>query len=157
MRARSRDSARGCNGEHMRKTLLLVGILIFAGTARAQAAIGGSINNLGSIGSGGSLNGAAGMNAGALTTGSVPSAPSVAGDYLVNQNSANPGPFVPSTFTSYGEAVELGKLEAAMKPMTLAEAARLAQEQKKNASKKNVIVLEKNDDGKLVIAPTARK
>jgi hypothetical protein len=64
---------------------------------------------------------------------------------------------VPSTFTSYGEAVELGKLEAAMKPMTLAEAARLAQEQKKNASKKNVIVLEKNDDGKLVIAPTARK
>jgi hypothetical protein len=109
MRARSRDSARGCNGEHMRKTLLLVGILIFAGTARAQAAIGGSINNLGSIGSGGSLNGAAGMNAGALTTGSVPSAPSVAGDYLVNQNSANPGPFVPSTFTSYGEAVELGE------------------------------------------------
>jgi hypothetical protein len=156
MRARRWESARGCNGEHMRKTLLLVGILMVTGTARAQAAIGGSINNLGSISSGGSLNGAAGMNAGALTTGSVPSAPSVAGDSVVNQNSTNPGPFVPSTFTSYGQAVELGKLEAAMKPITLAEAARLAREQKKSASAKPAVVLEKNEDGKLVIAPTAK-
>jgi len=155
MRARSRESARGCNGEHMRKTLLLAGILIFAGTARAQ--LGGSINNLGSIGGGGSLNGAAGLNAGALAPISVPSAPAAVADSVVNQNSKNPGQFVPSTFTSYGEAVELGKLEVAMKPMTLAEAARLAQEQKNKASKKNVIVVEKNDDGKLVIAPTAKQ
>jgi hypothetical protein len=155
MRARSRESARGCNGELMRKTLLLAGILVFAGTARAQ--MGGSINNLGSIGSGGSLNGAAGRNAGALTPVSVPSAPTASADSLVNQNSKNPGQFVPSTFTSYGEAVELGRLEAAMKPMTLAEAARLAREQKNKASKKNVIVVERNDDGKLVISPAAKQ
>jgi hypothetical protein len=158
MRARSRETARGCNGEPMRKTLLLVGILIFVGTARGQAPMGGSINNLGSISSGGSLNGAAGMNAGALTPVSIPSAPTASADSLVNQNSKNPGQFVPSTFTNYGEAVELGKLEAAMKPMTLAEAARLAREQKKAAtSKKSVIVVDRNDDGKLVIAPAAKQ
>ncbi|HXN30150.1 MAG TPA: hypothetical protein VN902_23730 [Candidatus Acidoferrales bacterium] len=136
----------------MRKTLLLAGILIFAGTARAQ--IGGSINNLGSIGSGGSLNG---LNAGAVTSVSVPSAPTAAADSVVNLNSKNPGAFVPSTFTSYGEAVELGKLEASLKPTTLAEAARLAQEQKKTASRKSVIVVERNDDGKLVIAPATKQ
>ena len=64
---------------------------------------------------------------------------------------------MPSTFTSYGEAVELGKLEAQMKPMTLAEAARLAQEQRKNAAAKPVIVLDKDGDGKLVIAPRAKQ
>jgi hypothetical protein len=139
----------------MRKTLLLVGILVFAGTARAQ--IGGSINNLGSINSMGSLNGAAGMNAGALAPISAPSAPTTGADYAANLNSKNPGLFVPSTFTSYGEAVALGKLQADMKPMTLAEAARLAQEQKKNASKKRVIVVARNDDGKLVIVPAAKR
>jgi hypothetical protein len=141
----------------MRKTLLLAGILIFAGTARAQAPMGGSINNLSSIGAGGGLNGAAGLNAGALTTGSVPSAPTTAADYVANLNSKNPGPFVPSTFTYYGDALALGKLEASLKPMTVAEAARMAQKEKKKANKKNAIVLEKNVDGKLVIAPSARQ
>ena len=155
IRARSRDSARGCNGEPMRKTLLLAGILVFAGTARAQ--IGGSINNLGTINSMGSLNGTAGINAGATGPTAMPSAPTAAADSLVNLNSKNPGQFVPSTFTSYGEAVELGNLEAKLKPMTLAEAARLAQEQKKNASKKPVRLVARNDDGKLVIAPAAKQ
>ena len=148
MRARSRESARGCNGEHMRKTLLLAGVLVFAGAARAQN-IGGAINDMGNLNHMGSLNG------GSLHL-ADPNAAAAATDFAVNRESKNPGTFEPSTFTSYGEAVELGKLEAAMKPMTLAEAARLAQEQKKNASKKNAIVLEKNDDGKLVIAPTAK-
>jgi hypothetical protein len=138
----------------MKKTLLLMGILVLAGTASAQ--MGGSINNLGGMNSSGSLNGAAGLNAGASAPISRPSAPPAQPDSVVNLNSKNPGQFVPSTFTSYGEALELGKLEAAMKPMSLADAARMAQEQKKNASKKNAIVLEKNDDGKLVIAPTAK-
>jgi len=118
--------------------------------------MGGSVNHLGSINSTGSLNGASGINSGATGPISVPSAPTTAADYAANLNSKNPGPFVPSTFTSYGQAVELGKLEASMKPMTLAEAARLAQEQKKNASKKPAIAVERNDDGKLVIARAAK-
>jgi hypothetical protein len=44
-----------------------------------------------------------------------------------------------------------------LKPTTLAEAARLAQEQKKTASRKSVIVVERNDDGKLVIAPATKQ
>ena len=97
------------------------------------------------------------LHAGAVTSVSVPSAPTAAADSVVNLNSKNPGAFVPSTFTSYGEAVELGKLEASLKPTTLAEAARLAQEQKKTASRKSVIVVERNDDGKLVIAPATKQ
>jgi hypothetical protein len=138
----------------MRKTLLLLGILVLAGTASAQ--MGGSINNLGGINSSGSLNGAAGINAGASAPISRPSAPPAVADSVVNLNSKNPGPFVPSTFSTYGDALALGNLQAQMKPMTLAEAARLAQEQKKNATKKSVIVVERNDDGKLVIAPAAK-
>ncbi len=132
----------------MRKTLLLAGILIVAGTARAQN-VGGSVNGMGNLNHMGSLNG------GSLHL-ADPNAPSAATDFAVNRDSRNPGTFEPSTFTSYGEAVELGKLEAAMKPVTLAEAARLAQAQKKTANKQNVIVVDRTDDGKLVIAPATK-
>jgi hypothetical protein len=149
MRARSRESARGCYGDKMRKILMLAGILVFAGAARAQQ-VGGSINSGGSVNKIGSLNGGTGRSSDADTANTLP-------DSTTNRNSSNPGEFVPSTFTSYGEAVELGKLEAQMKPMGLAEAARLAQEQRKNIAVKPAIVLDKDGDGKLVIAPRAKQ
>jgi len=148
MRARSRESTRGCNGDNMRKILMLAGILVFAGAARAQ--VGGSLNSGGSVNKMGSLNGGSGRSSDADAANTLP-------DSTTNRNSSNPGIFVPSTFTSYGKAVELGKLEALMKPMSLAEAARLAQEQRKNAAAKPVIVLDKDGDGKLVIAPRAKQ
>ena len=78
-------------------------------------------------------------------------------DRMVNQNSKNPGEFVPSRFTNYGDAVALGVIESGMRPLTVAEAARLAQMQKKNAEQKPAINLDKDEDGKLVIASASKK
>jgi hypothetical protein len=156
MRARSRESACGCYGDDMRKTLLLAGLFVFAGTARAQ--MGGPINNHGGIGNVGGLNGAGSINAGSAPAPAAPaSAPGAAADRSVNQNSKNPGEFVPSRFTNYGDAVALGVIESGMRPLTVAEAARIAQMQKKNAEQQPAIVLEKDEDGKLVIAPASKK
>jgi hypothetical protein len=152
----------------MKKTLLVASFLILAGTIHGQAAASptgtlngaGSINNASSVGSGsGGLNGAGSINGGSAPAPAAPaSAPgAAAADRSVNQNSKNPGEYVPSRFTNYGDAVALGVVESGMRPLTVAEAARLAQMQKKNAEQKPVIVLDKDDDGKLVIAPASKK
>jgi hypothetical protein len=153
----------------MKKTLLLASFLILAGTVHGQA-VGspgngvlngaGSINNLGGIGSGGGINGATSINgsfAVAPTATAPTSAPGAAADRAVNQNSKNPGEYVPSTFSPYGAAVALGVVQSGMRPLTVAEAARLAHMQKKNAEQKRVIVLETDANGNLVIAPAAKK
>jgi hypothetical protein len=141
----------------MRKILLLAGIMVFAGTARAQ--IGGSLNNHAGIGNSGAINGATSINSSSAPPANAApvSAPGAAADRAVNQSSKNPGEFVPSRFTNFGDAVALGVLESGIRPLTVAEAARLAQLQKKNAEPKPVIVLDKDDDGKLVIAPASQR
>jgi hypothetical protein len=159
--------ARGRNGEHMKKTLLLTSFLFLAGTVYGQGVQSptgtlngaGSVNNASGLGSGsGGLNGAGSINGGSVSTpAAAPSAPGAATDRSVNQNSKNPGEYVPSRFSAYGDAVALGVVESGMRPLTVAEAARMAQMQKKTAEQKPVIVVDKDEDGKLVIAPTAKK
>jgi hypothetical protein len=140
----------------MKETLLLAAFMILAGTVRAQG-FGGSINNISGIGNTGGINGAASINLSSAARTTAPtSAPGAAVDRAVNQNSKNPGEYVPSRFSSYGDAVALGVLESGIRPLTVVEAARLAQEQKKNAEQKRVIVLEKDANGNLVIAPPAK-
>ncbi len=116
-------------------------------------------NSGGSLGSGGGLNGAGSINgaSAAPAAANAPSSPGAVADRNVNQSSKNPGEYVPSRFSNYGDAVALGVVESGIRPPTVAEAARLAQMQKKNAEQKPVIVLDKNDDGKLVITPGAKK
>jgi hypothetical protein len=149
----------------MKKTLLLASFLILAGTARGQGAASptgvlngaGSINNAGTLGSGGGLNGAGSINASSAPAPAVPaSAPGAAADRNVNQNSKNPGEYVPSRFSNYGDAVALGVVESGIRPPTVAEAARLTQEQKKNGEQKRVIVLDRDANGNLVIAAPAK-
>jgi hypothetical protein len=149
----------------MKRTLLLASFLILAGTVHGQgsASPGGSLNgaaglnNAASIGNGGALNGMGSINTPAASSAAPVSAPGAAVDRNVNQNSKNPGEYVPSRFTNYGDAVALGVVESGIRPLTVAEAARLAQTQKKNAEQKRVIVLDKDDDGKLMIAPASKK
>jgi hypothetical protein len=130
--------------------------LVFAGTAQAQMA--GSIRNLSGIGSAGGINGAVSINgSSAVPATALASAPGAAADRAVNQNSKKPGEYVPSRFSNYGDAVALGVLESGIRPPTVVEAARQAQMQKKNAKQKRVIVLDKDDDGKLVIASAAKQ
>jgi hypothetical protein len=136
----------------MKKTLLLAGMILFAGTAYGQ-----SINYAGNMNGTGSLGGAASINAGSVTAVNHSSSPAGLSDFQVNQQSKNPGEYVPSTFSDYREAVALGVLEAHTKPMTIVEAARLAQAEKKNVSQAPVIVVEQNSKGKLVMEPAAKQ
>jgi hypothetical protein len=108
------------------------------------------------VGSGGGLNGAGSINGPSAAPAGPVSAPGAAADRNVNQSSKNPGEYVPSRYSSYGDAVALGVVESGIRPLTVAEAARLAQMQKKNAEQKRVIVLEKDANGNLVIAPTTK-
>jgi hypothetical protein len=149
----------------MKKTLLLASFLILAGTVHGQGVASGngilnsagSINNLSGIGSVGGINGAASINGASGVPVTAPaSAPGAAADRAVNQNSKNPGDYVPSRSSNYGDAVALGVLESGIRPLTVAEAARLAQLQKKNAEQKRVIVLDRDANGNLVIAPPAK-
>ena len=150
----------------MKKTLLLASFLILAGTVHGQAVASptgalngaGSLNNSSGIGNGGGLNGLGSINAPSAASSAGPaSAPGAALDRNVNQNSKNPGEYVPSRFSNYGDAVALGVVESGIRPLTVAEAARLAQTRKKNAEQKRVIVLERDANGNLVIAPEAKK
>ena len=148
----------------MKKTLLLAAFLMLAGTVHGQvaASAGGSLNgaaglnNAGGIGTFGGLNGAGSINTPSAAAAAPVSAPGAALDRTVNQNSKNPGEYVPSRFSNYGDAVALGVVESAIRPLAVAEAARLAQAQKKDAEQKRVIVLDKDASGKLIIAPAAQ-
>ncbi len=128
----------------MKAALVLAIVLIFAGTAHAQ--FGGE--NISSAG--GSINGAGSLNSHHSTPTSSTS--SVNLDASVNMNSKNPGEFVPSRYSSYRDALETAKLEAELRPISVAEAARLAQERKKKATDTAVIQLDEDEHGNLVIA-----
>jgi len=132
------------------KFFLMAGIMFFVtlGAANAQSlagvpSVGGSsINNAGSINNSGSINlesrssyGSSASNAGATR--------SVAG--------TNPGEFVPSTFEGYDKALDLGEIAARNRPVSLAEAARMAQKAKVAGAMKPAMTLEKNAEGKLIV------
>jgi hypothetical protein len=135
-------------GSIMRAALVLAIVLIFAGTARAQ--FGGE--NISSAS--GSINGAGSLNSHHSTPTSSTS--SVNPDASVNMNSKNPGEFVPSTFSNYKDVLATAKLEAELRPMTLAEAARLEHERKKQVNDKAVFRVEEDEHGKLVIVPASQ-
>jgi hypothetical protein len=127
----------------MRTVFALAIVLIFAGTAHAQFT-GGSINTGSSIGQG------AALNAHHAATPPGPSHPNP--DAGVNMNSKNPGEFVPSTFTSFKDVLAEAKLQAALRPLTVGEAARQEQERRSKAKDVNVIQLDEDAQGRLVIA-----
>jgi hypothetical protein len=133
-------------GMLMRTVILSAIILFFAGTAHAQL-LGGVINTGGS-----SINRASALNSHvSATTGSERARANV--DAFVNSNSKNPGEFVPSKFSAYQDALAEAKLEAALRPMTVAEAARQEQQRRKKSNDANVIQLDEDAQGKLEIAP----
>jgi hypothetical protein len=135
-------------GSIMRAALVLAIVLIFAETARAQ--FGGE--NISSTG--GSINGAGSLNS--HHSKPTSSTSSVNPDASVNMNSKNPGEFVPSTFANYKDVLATAKLEAELRPMTLAEAARLEHERKKQVDDKAVFRVEEDEHGKLVIIPASK-
>lgn len=136
-------------GTHM-KFLVMAGIVLFVsvGAANAQSlagvpGIGGSsINNSGSLNHSGSINSESHSSNGSSVS-SAGATRSVAG--------TNPGEFVPSTFEEYGKALDQGEEATRMRPISLAEAARMAQKTKAAGAMKPAIILENNSEGKLVV------
>jgi hypothetical protein len=128
----------------VKKALLIATFFIFAGAAHAQ--IGPTINNQGSYGLGGGLEGMGSINGHHSSAPSSSAAPS-----MENVSGTNPGEYVPSTFASYKQAVADAKADANKKPLTLADIARQAQAEKKTAEPKQAMVLEKDWEGKLII------
>ncbi len=137
-------------GMLMRTVILSAIVLLFAGTAHAQL-LGGSINTGGS-----SINHATTLNTNVINgTTNSESAPA-ASDTVVNRNSKNPGEFVPSKFSTYQDVLAEAKLEAALRPTTVAEAARQEQKRRSKSTDANVIQLDEDAQGKLVIAPAKK-
>jgi hypothetical protein len=133
----------------MKSTLILAGVLFLAGTAHAQysnVGTGAPINGLGSINTNGTINdvGSSHPNAEAATQ-------FFNADATVNANSKNPGEFVPSVFSSYNEALAMGKLDLQLKPTSVVQAARLTKEQRSRMNGAGAVVLDEDQNGKLVI------
>jgi hypothetical protein len=130
----------------MRTAFALAIALIFAGTAHAQFS-GGVINTGGS-----SINHATTLNTNVSTTTTTSESAPATSDSVVNRNSKNPGEFVPSKFSSYQDALAEAKLEAALRPTTVAEAARIERERRSKSHDANVVQLDEDARGRLEIA-----
>jgi hypothetical protein len=134
------------------KFLLVAGALIFLGTGSANAQ---SLSNVGTIGAGSSLNGASSVNNSPTMNPSGSSTGGTVSDPRRSKSveATNPGEFVPSTFESYDAALSLGEMAKRVHPLTVVEAARLAQQAKANPASKPALVLEKDPDGNLIVVP----
>jgi hypothetical protein len=132
------------------KFLLVAGVLLLVGTGSANAQ---SMSNVGSIGAGSSLNGASSVNHSATMNPNGGSSAGIVSDPRSSKSveGTNPGEFVPSTFESYDAALSLGEMAKRVRPLTVVEAARLAQQAKANPGAKPALVLEKDPDGNLIV------
>jgi hypothetical protein len=118
----------------MKKIILLAGIALLAGSAQAQMRSNGMSSSGGSLSFSHSNHG---------TPAPAPQ---------VNVSATNPGEFVPSTFESYNDAVITGQEQLDARPVTIAEAARIFQAQKKTETQKPALIVEQDDNGRMVIS-----
>ena len=125
----------------MKRVLLVAGVLLMASSAHAQ--IGGSIN------SGGGFNGVNGITSYRIASmrcdsGSDPRASVVTAG-------KNDGPFQPSTFATYYQAIEIGHAAANAAPPRLGEIARQAREEKKSAKQSAALIAEQDQFGRMIM------
>jgi hypothetical protein len=128
---------RGRN--HMKKFLFLAAALLVAGTAHAQASVGlgggmsgvsfPTVSHIGSI----------------LTLGT-----GVDQRASCVTSAKNDGPFMPSSFQSYDEAIAAGQKLVNAKPASLGEIARQAREEKKAAPQVAVLVISQDERGRMI-------
>jgi hypothetical protein len=118
----------------MKKIIFLAGIALLAGSAQAQMRSSGMSSSGGGLGFSHSSHGGPAP---------VP---------LVNVSATNPGEFVPSTFESYNEAVITGQEQLNARPLTVAEAARILQTQKKSETQKPALIVEQDANGRMIIS-----
>jgi hypothetical protein len=122
----------------MRNILVLVGALLAAGTAHAQ----------GSLSSGGGINSVSGITSYRISSMRCDSAVDPRSSIVTAAK--NDGPFMPTTFASYDEAIEIGQLAANAKPPRLGEIARSVREQKKSAGETAILIVEQDQYGRMI-------
>lgn len=123
----------------MKKILFLAAGLFLASTAHAQASLGLGGGNSGisfptvsHIGSILTLGTGVDQRASCVTS------------------AKNDGPFIPSAFQSYDEAITAAEKVANAKPMTLGELARRVREEKKVAQQTAVLVISQDQHGNMI-------
>jgi hypothetical protein len=124
----------------MRKTFLLVAVLMTAGTVHAQ----------GSLSSGGGLNSVNGITSYRIATMRCDSAVDQRSSQMIGAK--NDGPFLPTSFADYDRAIEIGQLAANARPPRLGEVARSVREQKMTARQSAVLIVEQDQYGRMVIS-----
>ena len=131
----------------MRKTILAAAIFLFAGASAAYAqhpaAMSPSSNTFG--GGGVSGGGISSVSSGVRSKPApIPAA---------NVSARNDGPFVPSTFENYSDAVAEGDKELNARPASLGDLSRQVREQKKATGDKARIFVDQDENGKLRYSP----
>jgi hypothetical protein len=124
----------------MRMTFLLMGALLAAGSAHAQ----------GSLSSGGGLNSVNGITSYRIATMRCDSAVDQRSSQMIGAK--NDGPFLPTTFAEYRQAVEIGQLAANARPPRLGEIARAVRQQKMSARQSAVLIAEQDEYGRMIIS-----
>ncbi|HYL45715.1 MAG TPA: hypothetical protein VEU52_01680 [Candidatus Limnocylindrales bacterium] len=131
----------------MRKTILAAAIFLFAGASAAYAqhpaAMSPSANTFG----GGGVSGG-GISAAPAGVRSKPAPPPA-----VSVGARNDGPFVPSMYESYSDAVADGAKVLNSRPTSLGDLSRQVREQKKAKGDKARIFVDQDEDGKLQYSP----
>jgi hypothetical protein len=152
LRVPGRDSVGAAQIRIEMKFSVMAVVLFLAsvGSAGAQSlggvpTVGGSaINNSGSINSSSSIN-----------TRSLGAPLDSTARAFKNVEATNPGEFVPSTFEDYDAAVNMGESARRFRPLTIVEAAHVAQKAKAAGAVKPGIILEQDAEGKLVFVQSA--
>lgn len=125
----------------MKRVLLLAGVLLVAGSAHAQ--IGGSLN------SGGGFNSVNGITPYRIASMRCDASSDPRSSVVTAAK--NDGPFEPTTFATYDQAIEIGRIAANAGPPKLGEIARQSREQKKNPTQSPVLVAEQDQFGRMIV------
>lgn len=127
----------------MRKTILAGAIFLFADASAAYAQHPASMSPTSNTFGGGGVGGG-GSSAASAGVRSKPAPPPT-----VNVSARNDGPFVPSMFENYSDALAEGDKELNARPTSLGDLSRQLREQKKATGDKARIFVDQDEYGNL--------
>ena len=131
----------------MKKTILTAAIFLFAGASAAYAQHPAAMNPSPNIFGGG------GVSGGGISSVSSGVRTKPAPIPATNVSARNDGPFVPSTFENYSDAVAKGDREVNARPVSLSDLSRQLRDQKKAMGDKARIFVDQDEYGNLRYSP----
>jgi hypothetical protein len=132
----------------MTKAILAVAAFLFAGANAVYAQhAGGMASSSANFGGGGFGGGGYASSSGSTVRSKPAPVPGV------NVSARNDGPFVPSTYVNYSDAVAEGGKTLNARPLSLGEFSRQVREQKKAEGQKSRILIDQDAYGRIEITP----